>query len=163
MLDEVFDLFANLDADEHQLDFPVLYGSAKNGWMATDPDGPKDSLEPLFDMVIKHVPAPKVEEGEFRLLATTIQSDNFLGRILTGRIIAGEVTPNMAVKALSRDGSLIEQGRVSKVLAFRGLERAAIEKGEAGDIVSIAGLQKGHRCRHHLRASRDRSHSGPAD
>nr|WP_319514661.1 translational GTPase TypA [uncultured Cohaesibacter sp.] len=142
VLDEVFDLFANLDADEHQLDFPVLYGSAKNGWMATDPDGPKDSLEPLFDMVIKHVPAPKVEEGEFRLLATTIQSDNFLGRILTGRIIAGEVTPNMAVKALSRDGSLIEQGRVSKVLAFRGLERAAIEKGEAGDIVSIAGLQK---------------------
>ncbi|WP_319567617.1 translational GTPase TypA [Cohaesibacter marisflavi] len=142
VLDEVFDLFANLDADEHQLDFPVLYGSAKNGWMATDPDGPKDSLEPLFDMVIKHVPAPKVEEGEFRLLATTIQSDNFLGRILTGRIIAGEVTPNMAVKALSRDGSLIEQGRISKVLAFRGLERAAIEKGEAGDIVSIAGLQK---------------------
>ncbi|WP_320144434.1 translational GTPase TypA [uncultured Cohaesibacter sp.] len=142
VLDEVFDLFANLDADEHQLDFPVLYGSAKNGWMATDPDGPKDSLEPLFDMVIKHVPAPKVEEGEFRLLATTIQADNFLGRILTGRIIAGEVTPNMAVKALSRDGSLIEQGRISKVLAFRGLERASIEKGEAGDIVSIAGLQK---------------------
>nr|WP_321455294.1 translational GTPase TypA [uncultured Cohaesibacter sp.] len=142
VLDEVFDLFANLDADEHQLDFPVLYGSAKNGWMAKDPDGPKDSLEPLFDMVIEHVPAPKVEEGEFRLLATTIQSDNFLGRILTGRILAGEVTPNMAVKALSRDGSIVEQGRISKVLAFRGLERASIEKGEAGDIVSIAGLQK---------------------
>nr|WP_321461514.1 translational GTPase TypA [uncultured Cohaesibacter sp.] len=142
VLDEVFDLFANLDADEHQLDFPVLYGSAKNGWMATDPNGPKDSLEPLFEMVVKHVPAPKVEEGEFRMLATTIQADNFLGRILTGRILAGEVTPNMAVKALSRDGKLIEQGRISKVLAFRGLERAAIEKGEAGDIVSIAGLQK---------------------
>nr|WP_319391499.1 translational GTPase TypA [uncultured Cohaesibacter sp.] len=142
VLDEVFDLFANLDADEHQLDFPVLYGSAKNGWMSTDPDGPKDSLEPLFDMVIKHVPAPKVEKGEFRMLATTIQADNFLGRILTGRILAGEVTPNMAIKALSRDGKLIEQGRVSKILAFRGLERAAIEKGEAGDIVSIAGLQK---------------------
>ncbi len=142
VLDEVFDLFANLDADEHQLDFPVLYGSAKNGWMSTDPDGPKDSLEPLFDMVIKHVPAPKVEKGEFRMLATTIQADNFLGRILTGRILAGEVIPNMAIKALSRDGKLIEQGRVSKILAFRGLERAAIEKGEAGDIVSIAGLQK---------------------
>nr|WP_321524192.1 translational GTPase TypA [uncultured Cohaesibacter sp.] len=142
VLDEVFDLFANLDADEHQLDFPVLYGSAKNGWMSTDPDGPKDSLEPLFDMVIKHVPAPRVEKGEFRMLATTIQADNFLGRILTGRILAGEVTPNMAIKALSRDGKLIEQGRVSKILAFRGLERAAIEKGEAGDIVSIAGLQK---------------------
>ncbi|SNZ19787.1 translational GTPase TypA [Cohaesibacter gelatinilyticus] len=142
VLDEVFDLFANLDANEEQLDFPVLYGSAKNGWMATEPEGPQDSLEPLFDMVIDHVPAPQVEEGEFRLLATTIQSDNFLGRILTGRVIAGEVTPNMTVKALARDGSVVENGRVSKVLAFRGLERQAIDKGEAGDIVSIAGLQK---------------------
>lgn len=142
VLDEVFDLFANLDANEDQLDFPVLYGSAKNGWMATEPEGPQDSLEPLFDMVINHVPAPQVEEGEFRLLATTIESDNFLGRILTGRILAGEVTPNMAVKALSRDGSVIETGRISKVLAFRGLERSPLEKGEAGDIVSIAGLQK---------------------
>jgi GTP-binding protein len=142
VLDEVFDLFANLDANEDQLDFPVLYGSAKNGWMATEPEGPQDSLEPLFDMVIDHVPAPQVEEGEFRLLATTIQSDNFLGRILTGRVIAGEVTPNMTVKALARDGSVVENGRISKVLAFRGLERQAIDKGEAGDIVSIAGLQK---------------------
>ena len=142
VLDECFDLFANLDANEDQLDFPVLYGSAKNGWMAEDPEGPQDSLEPLFDMVVNHVPAPQVEEGEFRLLATTIQSDNFLGRILTGRVIAGEVTPNMTVKALARDGSLVENGRISKVLAFRGLERTPIEKGEAGDIVSIAGLQK---------------------
>ena len=142
VLDECFDLFANLDANEHQLDFPVLYGSAKNGWMSTEPEGPKDSLEPLFDMVIKHVPAPRVEEGEFRLLATTIEADNFLGRILTGRILAGEVTPNMAVKALARDGSVIETGRISKVMAFRGLERTSIESGQAGDIVSIAGLQK---------------------
>ncbi|MCV6545753.1 MAG: translational GTPase TypA [Cohaesibacter sp.] len=142
VLDEVFDLFANLDANEEQLDFPVLYGSAKNGWMSSEPEGPQDSLEPLFDMVIDHVPAPQVEEGEFRLLATTIQSDNFLGRILTGRVIAGEVIPNMSVKALARDGSVVENGRISKVLAFRGLERQAIEKGEAGDIVSIAGLQK---------------------
>ena len=142
VLDEVFDLFANLDANEEQLDFPVLYGSAKNGWMANEPDGPKDDMEPLFDLVVKHVPAPQVEEGEFRLLATTIESDNFLGRILTGRVIAGEVKPNMTVKALARDGSLVENGRISKVLAFRGLERQAIEVGEAGDIVSIAGLQK---------------------
>ena len=142
VLDECFDLFANLDANEHQLDFPVLYGSAKNGWMSTEPEGPKDSLEPLFDMVVKHVPAPRVEEGEFRLLATTIEADNFLGRILTGRILAGEVTPNMAVKALARDGSVIETGRISKVMAFRGLERTSIESGQAGDIVSIAGLQK---------------------
>ena len=142
VLDEVFDLFANLDANEEQLDFPVLYGSAKNGWMANEPDGPQDNMEPLFDLVVKHVPAPQVEEGEFRMLATTIESDNFLGRILTGRVLAGEVTPNMAVKGLSRDGTLIENGRISKVLAFRGLERQAIEKGEAGDIVSLAGLQK---------------------
>ncbi|PLW76347.1 translational GTPase TypA [Cohaesibacter celericrescens] len=142
VLDECFDLFANLDANEDQLDFPVLYGSAKNGWMSTDPEGPKDSLEPLFEMVIKHVPAPTVEEGEFRLLATTIQADNFLGRILTGRVIAGEVTPNMTVKALARDGSIVETGRISKVMAFRGLERTTIEKGVAGDIVSISGLQK---------------------
>ena len=86
-------------------------------------------MEPLFDLVVKHVPAPQVEEGEFRLLATTIESDNFLGRILTGRVLAGEVTPNMSVKGLSRDGKLIENGRVSKVLAFRGLERQAIEEG----------------------------------
>ena len=142
VLDEVFDLFANLDANEHQLDFPVLYGSAKNGWMAEDPEGPQTDMEPLFDLVVRHVPAPEVEEGEFRLLATTIESDNFLGRILTGRVLAGEVTPNMAVKGLSRDGKLIENGRISKVLAFRGLERQAIDKGEAGDIVSLAGLQK---------------------
>lgn len=142
VLDEVFDLFANLDANEDQLDFPVLYGSAKNGWMALEPDGPKTDMEPLFDLVVKHVPAPQVEEGEFRLLATTIESDNFLGRILTGRILAGEVKPNMAVKALARDGKLIENGRISKVMAFRGLERQSIEVGEAGDIVSIAGLQK---------------------
>ena len=142
VLDEVFDLFANLDANEDQLDFPVLYGSAKNGWMALEPEGPQTDMEPLFDLVVKHVPAPKVEEGEFRLLATTIESDNFLGRILTGRVIAGEVKPNMSVKALARDGSLVENGRISKVLAFRGLERQAIEVGEAGDIVSIAGLQK---------------------
>ncbi|WP_114008303.1 translational GTPase TypA [Cohaesibacter intestini] len=142
VLDEVFDLFANLDANEEQLDFPVLYGSAKNGWMALEPDGPKTDMEPLFDLVVKHVPAPQVEEGEFRLLATTIEADNFLGRILTGRILAGEVKPNMSVKALARDGKLIENGRISKVMAFRGLERQSIEKGEAGDIVSIAGLQK---------------------
>ena len=142
VLDEVFDLFANLDANEEQLDFPVLYGSAKNGWMANEPDGPQTDMEPLFDLVVKHVPPPHVEEGEFRLLATTIESDNFLGRILTGRVIAGEVRPNMTVKALARDGRSIETGRISKVLAFRGLERQAIEVGEAGDIVSIAGLQK---------------------
>ncbi len=140
VVDEVFDLFASLDADEHQLDFPVLYGSAKQEWMSEDPSGPQESLAPLFDMVLKHVPTPKVEEGHFSMLATTIESDPFLGRILTGRVKSGVVKPNLTVKALSREGEVVEQGRISKVLAFRGLERQPIDEGMAGDIVSIAGL-----------------------
>ncbi len=142
VLDEVFDLFASLDANEEQLDFPVVYGSAKQEWMSLEPTGPQDSMAPLFDMILDKVSEPQAEEGEFRLLATTIESDPFLGRILTGRIASGVAKPNMAVKALSRDGKLIETGRISKVLAFRGLERQAIDEGEAGDIVSVAGLTK---------------------
>ncbi|MEH0075724.1 translational GTPase TypA [Pannonibacter sp. Pt2] len=142
VLDEVFDLFAALDANEEQLDFPVVYGSAKQEWMANDPTGPAESMAPLFDLIISHVPAPTAEEGSFRMLATTIESNPFLGRILTGRIVAGEAIPNMPIKALSREGKMVESGRISKVLAFRGLERQPIEKGEAGDIVSIAGLQE---------------------
>ncbi|MBI4724979.1 MAG: GTP-binding protein, partial [Rhodomicrobium sp.] len=142
VVNEVFDLFANLDANEEQLDFPILYGSAKQGWMSLDPDGPRENMAPLFDLVLKHVAAPKVSEGAFRMLATTIEADPFLGRILTGRVSNGVVKPNMAVKALSRDGKLIEQGRVSKVLGFRGLERQPIEEGVAGDIIAIAGLTK---------------------
>ena len=142
VLDEVFDLFAALDANEEQLDFPVVYGSAKQEWMANDPTGPAESMAPLFDLIISHVPAPTAEEGSFRMLATTIESNPFLGRILTGRIVAGEAIPNMPIKALSREGKVVESGRISKVLAFRGLERQPIEKGEAGDIVSIAGLQE---------------------
>lgn len=141
VLNEVFDLFAALDADEDQLDFSVLYGSAKNGWMADEPTGPQESVGPLLDKVLELVPEPKVDDGEFRLLATTIESNPFLGRILTGRVASGTAIPNMPIKALSRDGKVIEQGRISKVLAFRGLERQPIEQGEAGDIVSIAGLQ----------------------
>jgi GTP-binding protein len=142
VLDEVFDLFAALDANEEQLDFPVLYGSAKQGWMASDPEGPKESMDPLFELVRKHVAPPKAEPGAFRMLATTVQSNPFLGRILTGRIVSGEALPNMAVKALSRDGKVVETGRISKVLAFRGLERQPIDKGVAGDIVSLAGLSE---------------------
>jgi len=143
VLDEVFDLFANLDANEEQLDFNVLYGSAKQGWMAEAPDGPKDSIAPLLDKVIAHVPEPKTEEGAFRMLATTIESNNFLGRILTGRIVSGSVKPNQPIKALNRDGKVIETGRVTQVLSFRGLAREANENGgAAGDIVAIAGLTK---------------------
>ncbi len=142
VVNEVFDLFAALDASDEQLDFPILYGSAKEGWMADAPEGPRDSMAPLFDLVVRHVAEPVVEEGAFRMLATTLEADPFLGRVLTGRVSSGTVKPNQTVKVLARDGSLVEQGRVSKVLAFRGLERQPIEDGVAGDIIAIAGLAK---------------------
>ena len=142
VINEVFDLFDALGADDDQLDFPILYGSAKNGWMSTQYEDERTDMAELFDLVVQHVPEPKVEEGAFRMLATTIGADNFLGRILTGRVSSGTVKPNQTVKVLARDGSLVETGRVSKVLAFRGLQREPIELGEAGDIVSISGLQK---------------------
>jgi GTP-binding protein len=143
VVNEVFDLFAALDATDEQLDFPILYGSAKEGWMSLDPKGPKEQgMAPLFDLVLAHVPPPAVEEGPFRMLATTLSADPFLGRILTGRITSGGVKPGQTVRALSRDGRLIEQGRVSKVLAFRGLERQPVDEAAAGDIVAIAGLSQ---------------------
>ncbi|MEP3233909.1 MAG: translational GTPase TypA [Hyphomicrobiales bacterium] len=143
VLDEVFDLFANLDANEEQLDFHVLYGSAKNGWMAAEPNGSQDSVGPLLDKIVEHVPEPVTEDGAFRMLATTIEANNFLGRILTGRIVSGSVKPNQAIKALNRDGEVVETGRVTQVLSFRGLSREPdAEGGVAGDIVSIAGLTK---------------------
>ncbi|HEX5958410.1 MAG TPA: translational GTPase TypA [Hyphomicrobiaceae bacterium] len=140
VLNEVFDLFASLEATDEQLDFPVLYGSGREGWMAVDPSGPRIDLTPLFELVLKHVPPPVVEEGPFQMLATTLEADPYLGRVLTGRIKAGSVKPNQAIKAIRRDGSLIETARVSKVLAFRGLERTGVDLAEAGDIVAIAGI-----------------------
>ncbi|MBI3274747.1 MAG: translational GTPase TypA, partial [Methylocystis sp.] len=142
VVDEAFDLFAALGATDAQLDFPILYGSAKQGWMALTPDGPKAGMGPLFDLVIAHVPPPKVEEGGFRMLGTLLEANPYLGRIITGRVFAGSVKPNQAVKVLDRDGKLVEQGRVSKILAFRGIERQPIDEAEAGDIVAIAGLEK---------------------
>ncbi|MCC0055512.1 MAG: translational GTPase TypA [Rhodobiaceae bacterium] len=142
VLNEVFDLFAALDATDEQLDFPILYGSAKQGWMATDPSGPQEDMAPLFDLVCSHVSPPVTEEGPLRLLATTIESNPYLGRILTGRITSGTIRPNMTVKALARDNSLVENGRITKVLAFRGLERVPVDEASAGDIVAIAGLTK---------------------
>jgi len=140
VLNEVFDLIANLDATDEQLDFPILYGSGRDGWMALSPDGPKEDMAPLFDLVLQHVPPPTIEEGPFRLLATTLEADPYLGRILTGRITSGTVKPGQTIKALTREGKLIETARVTKVLAFRGLERTAIDEGVAGDIVAIAGI-----------------------
>ena len=138
---EVFDLFAALDATDQQLDFPTLFGSAKQGWAAPSPEGPKTDMAPLFDLIVRHVPAPKVEaEGPFSVLVTTLESNPYLGRLLTGRIMSGTAKPNMPIKALSRDGSVIEQGRITKLLAFRGLERVPVEEASAGDIVAIAGM-----------------------
>jgi GTP-binding protein len=140
VVNEVFDLFAALDATDEQLDFPILYGSAKEGWMAKSIDGPKQSMAPLFDLVISHVAAPKIDDGPFRMLGTIIEANPYLGRIVTGRIRSGSIKANQSVKVLDREGNLIEQDRVTKVLAFRGLERQPIDEGLAGDIVAIAGL-----------------------
>lgn len=142
VLDEVFDLFAALNATDEQLDFPVLYGSAKQGWMANTPEGPQDNMTPLFELVMKHVPAPATEEGPFRLLATTLSANPYLGRILTGRIASGTLKANMSIKALDRDGKLIETGRASKVMTFKGLDMVPVDEAYAGDIVALAGLEK---------------------
>jgi GTP-binding protein len=141
VINEVFDLFAALDATDEQLDFPILYGSAKQGWMATSLEGSHDDgMKPLFDLVLSHVKPPVVEEGPFRLLGTILEANNYLGRIITGRISSGSVKPNQSVKVVDHDGKLIETGRITKVLAFRGIERTAVDEAEAGDIVALAGL-----------------------
>ena len=141
VVNEVFDLFAALDASEEQLDFPILYGSAKEGWMAASPDGPKDQgMAPLFDLVTRHVGEPIIEDGPFRMLGTILEANPYLGRVVTGRISSGAVKPNQNVKVLDRTGRLIEEGRLTKVLAFRGLDRTGVEEASAGDIVAIAGL-----------------------
>ncbi len=141
VVNEVFDLFAALDATDEQLDFPILYGSAKEGWMATSLEGSHDDgMTPLFDLIVRHVKQPTVEEGPFRLLGTILEANPYLGRIVTGRITSGSAKPNQAVKVLDYDGKLVETGRITKVLAFRGLERVPVEEAEAGDIVAIAGL-----------------------
>jgi GTP-binding protein len=140
--DEVFDLFAALDATDEQLDFPTLFSSAKNGWAAENPEGPMDDMAPLFSLIVKHTPAPDVRPDEpFRMLATTLEADPYLGRILTGRIISGKLTRNMNIKVLNRDGEDVEQTRVTKLLAFRGLERVPVDEASAGDIVAVAGIQ----------------------
>jgi GTP-binding protein len=140
VLNEIFDLFANLDATDEQLDFPVLYGSGRNGWMAMAPEGPQKDLAPLFELVMAHVPPPAVDDGPVRILATTLEADPFLGRILTGRITSGTLKPNMTLKALRHDGTLVETFRATKVLGYRGLERIPVDEASAGEIVAISGM-----------------------
>ena len=144
-LDECFDLFANLGADDDQLDFPAMYASGRSGWADMELDGPRQDLSALFDLIVDHVPAPAQlarRNEPFRMLATTLGADPFIGRILTGRVESGTVKAGETVKALSRDGTQIESFRVTKVLAFRGLTQQPIDLAEAGDIVSLAGMAK---------------------
>lgn len=142
--DEVFDLFAALGASDEQLDFPTLFASAKQGWTATDPAGSRDvGMALLFRMVVDHVPPPEVSPGgPFVMLATTLERDPHLGRLLTGRIESGTVRPNTTIKALGRAGREVEQTRVTKLLAFRGLERTPLDEAHAGDIVTLAGFDR---------------------
>jgi GTP-binding protein len=141
--DEVFDLFAALDATDAQLDFPTLFAVGRDGWANTEPTKGEHGLAPLFELIVKHVPPPERHVGApFAMLATTLEADPYLGRVLTGRIYAGVVKANQSVKALSRDGSLIENFRISKILAFRGIERIPVAEAEAGDIVALAGMSE---------------------
>ena len=144
-LDKVFDLFVNSGATDEQLDFPILYASGRNGWASKDLDEEsRVDLKPLFETIVDHVEEPEeaAKDEEFKLLARVIESDSFLGRLLTGRIESGTVKPGMSVKALSRDGKTIEKTRITKILAFRGLERTAIDEAQAGDIVALAGFKE---------------------
>ncbi len=144
-LNECFDLFANLGATDEQLDFPHMYASGRAGWADMELDGPRKNLDALFDLIVKHVPAPKqiaTTKEPFAMLVTTLAADPFLGRILTGRIESGIVKSGQTVKAIGRNGEPVENFRVSRILAFRGLSRQPIDQAEAGDIVSLAGMQK---------------------
>ena len=143
---EAFDLFAAMGATDEQLDFPHIYASGRSGWATLDLNQPSETLAPLFDLIVDHVPPPAVQDKinePFQMLSVLIESDPFLGRILTGRIAQGKAVAGLAIKALNREGQEIERGRITKVLAFRGLKRQPIDEGaEAGDIVAIAGLSK---------------------
>src|SRR5688500_15536475 len=141
VLDEVFDLFVSLDASDEQLDFPVLYASGRNGYASEDQDARAGDLTPLFERIVTHVPPPAADfDGPFKFLVTLLDRDNFLGRILTGKVESGTIRVNAPIHALDNDGKVVETGRASKLMAFRGLERVPVDEARAGDIVSIAGL-----------------------
>ena len=143
VLDEVFDLFVALDADEEQLDFPVLYASGRDGWCVADPADSRDNLAPLLELIQAHVPPPAGDPDQpFAMLATLLDSDRFLGRCLTGRVMAGTARINAPVRALNLSGQTVEQGRLTKLLRFEGTARVPVEEVQAGDIVCIAGLTR---------------------
>ncbi|MEP3051051.1 MAG: translational GTPase TypA [Erythrobacter sp.] len=143
VLDEVFDLFVSLDANDEQLDFPVLFASGRDGYASDDPDARDGTLAPLFERIIAHVPAPNLDEtGPFSFLATLLDRDNFMGRVLTGRVQSGSLKVNDPIHAIDVDGNVVEVGRATKLMSFDGLERVPVEHAEAGDIIALAGLEK---------------------
>ncbi len=143
VLNEVFDLFVSLDANDEQLDFPTLYASGRNGYASYDPDSREGTLTPLFEKIIEHVPAPDLDvDAPFSFLATLLDRDNFMGRVLTGRVQSGTLKVNDPIRAIDMDGKVIETGRATKVLTFRGLERVPVDEARAGDIIALAGLEK---------------------
>ena len=138
---EVFDLFAALGATDEQLDFHTMFASGRQGWADLSMDGPRKDLAPMFDLILSHVPAPKVElDKPFAMNATILESDNFLGRILTGRVEQGVGRLNMPVRVLRQDGTVVETGRLTKLMTFSGLDRVPVDEVQAGDIIAIAGL-----------------------
>jgi GTP-binding protein len=143
VLDECFELFLNLDANDEQLDFPVLYASGRAGYAGREDTVRDGDLTPLFETIVSHVPEPGLDtEAEFKMLATLLDRDNFLGRILTGRIESGTLNINDPIRAMDVNGKVVEDGRVTKLFAFQGLERVPVNSAKAGDIVAIAGLMK---------------------
>jgi GTP-binding protein len=138
---EIFDLFAALDANEDQLDFPTLFASGRQGWADLEVNGARKDLEPMFDLVVSHVPPPKVDlDAPFAMLASILDYDNFLGRVLTGRVEQGRARLNMPLKVLRADGTVVETGRLTKLMSFNGLDRVPVDEAQAGDIIAIAGL-----------------------
>ena len=143
VLDEVFDLFASLDASDEQLDFPSLFASGRDGYASDDENAREGSLQPLFELIVNHVPAPDLEmEAPFSFLATLLDRDNFMGRVLTGRVQSGTLKINDPIHAIDRDGNVVEVGRATKLMSFDGLERVPVESASAGDIIALAGLEK---------------------
>ncbi len=141
---EVFDLFAALGANDEQLDFPMLYASGRQGWADETMDGPRKDLSAMFDLVLRHVPTPTVNaDAPFAMVASILDYDNFLGRVLTGRIEQGTARVNMPLKVMRSDGSIVETGRLTKLMSFRGLDRVPVEEAQAGDIIAVAGLTDG--------------------
>lgn len=145
VLNEVFDLFVALDATDEQLDFPVLYASGRDGWAATTPEGEHKDLQPLFDLIVRHVPeaySQEKAEKPFSMLVTTREYDSYLGRVLTGRIETGTIRPNTFVQVVNQAGEVVENARIAKLLTFRGLERVPVESASVGEIVTVSGLEK---------------------